>query len=63
MKWWALTILGIGIASAGACYLQAKTIRADQGYVKSDDGQEWKLTRMQTLGLQNEYVAVYESVK
>lgn len=63
MRWIALIVLAWGLATAGVCYLQAKKVRADQGYVKSDDGQEWRLTRMQSIGIGEEMVAVYESVK
>jgi hypothetical protein len=37
--------------------------KADQGFVKSDTGQEWRMKRMQALGLGDEMVAVYERTR
>lgn len=60
---WAVLVLAGAIMVAGMVYHRARQIRADQGYVRSDDGQEWRMTRMQTLGLGEDYVAVYRQVK
>lgn len=46
------------VITAGLLYL-AVVHKADQGYVRATNGTEWELTRMQTLGLEGEYVAVY----
>lgn len=37
--------------------------KADQGFVQSDDGREWKLKRMQTFGMGSEFIAVYEETR
>ena len=62
MKW---AVLALALSVAGASYLlfEGRKIRADQGYVRSDDGQEWRLKRMQGLGLGEERVAVYEKTR
>lgn len=56
---WAVLALAVAIAGASILLYQGRKIKADQGYVKADDGQEWRLARMQTLGLSGDYVAVY----
>ena len=60
---WAIIALAGAIGFSGLLYYKGKQIRADQGYVKSDDGQEWRLSRLQTLGLGEDYVPVYRLVK
>lgn len=37
--------------------------KADQGFVQGENGEEWRLTRMQALGLGEDYVAVYRLAK
>lgn len=59
MKWAVLALAG-AVALAGILHYHGRKIRADQGFVKSDDGKVWRMTRMQTLGIGSEFVAVYE---
>ena len=64
MKGYILVLTACALFFAGwlAC-LKAVEHRADQGYVQSDDGQVWRLKRMQVLGLGEEMVAVYVKEK
>jgi len=59
-KWfWVALAFSVGFWSCWTCI----RYKADQGFVSSADGNEWRMTRMQTLGLGDELVAVYERVK
>ena len=60
---WAVLALALAVAGASLLLFRARTIRSDQGYVKADDGREWRLSRMQTLGLGEDFVAVYRLVR
>ena len=61
MKWFAVALLIACTFFLGwACCRQYK---ADQGFVQGLDGQEWKLTRMQVLGMGQDYVAVYSKTQ
>ena len=56
-------MLGLAFLTGfGVCYRLIQ-YRADQGFVQAEDGKEWVLTRMQTLGITGEYVAVYSEVR
>ena len=61
MKWLLLALLVVCTFFLGwSCCRQWKS---DQGFVQSDDGQEWRLTRMQVLGMGQDYVAVYSKTQ
>ena len=59
----AVLIFSASLVLSSFIYRQGRSIRSDQGYVNDGNGNEWRLKRMQTLGMTNEFVAVYESEK
>lgn len=61
MKWLIVALLVISSFFLGwSCCRQYK---ADQGFVQGENGERWRLTRMQTLGLGQDFVAVYKKVR
>ena len=56
---WAVVALAVAVMLAGVLAYQGRKVRADQGYVRDEAGTVWRLVRMQTLGLDQDYVAVY----
>ena len=61
MKWLIVVLLAMSAFFLG--WVGCGQWKSAQGFVQSDDGQEWKLTRMQTLGMGQDFVGVYQRTK